>query len=43
MFPEGYGIDFDENDTVTMIGFAEAVGAVAANALCEATLYFVER
>jgi len=43
MFPEGHGIDFDENETVTMIGFAEAVGAVAGNALCEATLYFVER
>lgn len=43
MFPEGYGIDFDDGETIYMHGFLESIGAVDGSGLCEAIIYYVER
>lgn len=43
MFPEGYGIDFDDGETIYLHGYLENIGAVVGVALVEAIVYYVER
>lgn len=43
VFPEGYGVDFDDGETIYLHGQLENIGAVTGVGLVVAIIYYVER
>lgn len=43
IFPEGYGMDFDDGETVYLHGMLESIGASAGYSEHQAIIYYVER
>ena len=43
MFPEGYGMDFDDGEAIYLHGMLESIGASAGYSEHQAIVYYVER